>query len=95
MILEVIGLFLVLKLSMCLWMVIVCLVPLLTNFSHLKRVKIWLRSTMSQTRLNSVLLLHVHRELSPNMKSVMSEFIGLNDTRRRIFGNICQNQMSD
>jgi hypothetical protein len=54
------------------------------SFSALKRVKTWLRSTMSQTRLNSVLLLHVHRELSPNMKSVMSEFIGLNDTRRSV-----------
>jgi hypothetical protein len=43
---------------------------------------------MSQARLNSVLLLPVHKELSPDIKSVMAEFIGLNDTRRRIFGDI-------
>jgi hypothetical protein len=54
--------------------------------------KTFLKSTMSQARLNSVLLLHVHNELhnelSPDIKSVMAEFIGLNDTRRRIFGDI-------
>lgn len=58
------------------------------SFSALKRVKTWLRSTMSPTRLNSVLLLHVHREQMPNIKSVMAEFIGLNDKRRRIFGDV-------
>jgi hypothetical protein len=46
-------------------------------------------STISQARLNSVLLLHVHKELSPDIKSViMAEFIGLNDTRRRIFADM-------
>jgi hAT family C-terminal dimerisation region len=57
-------------------------------FSALKRVKIFLRSKMSKARLNSALLLHVHKELSPDIKSVMGEFIGLNDTRRRIFGDV-------
>jgi hypothetical protein len=50
--------------------------------------KTFLKSTMSQARLNSVLLLHVRKELSPDIKSVMAEFIGLNDTRRPIFGDI-------
>jgi hypothetical protein len=51
--------------------------------------KTFLKSTMSQARLNIVLfLLHVHKELSPDMKSVVAEFIGLNDTRRRILGVI-------
>jgi hypothetical protein len=51
--------------------------------------KTFLKLTMSQARLNSVLLLHVHnKELSPDIKSVMAEFIGLKDTRRQIFGDI-------
>jgi hypothetical protein len=53
-----------------------------------RRHKTFLKSTMSQARLNSVLLLPVHKELSPDIKSVMAEFNGLNDTRRRIFGDI-------
>jgi hypothetical protein len=56
------------------------------SFSCLKRVKTWLRSTMSQTRLNSVALLHSHRDMQPDLDVVLKEFIGLNDTRRFIFG---------
>jgi hypothetical protein len=57
------------------------------SFTVLKRVNTFLRST-SQARLNSVPLLHIHKELSPDIKSVMAEFNGLNDTRRRIFGDM-------
>jgi hAT family C-terminal dimerisation region len=58
------------------------------GFSALKHVKTFLRSTMSRARLNSVLFLNVDKELSPGIKSVMAEFIGLNDTQSRIFGDI-------
>jgi hAT family C-terminal dimerisation region len=64
--------------------------PAERSFSALIRVKTCLRSTMSQAKLNRVglLLLYVHKELSPDIKSVMAEFTGLNDTRRRIFGDM-------
>jgi hAT family C-terminal dimerisation region len=55
------------------------------SFSALKPVKTWLTSTMSPARLNSVLLFNVRKELSSDIKSVMADFIGLNNTRRRIF----------
>ena len=51
-----------------------------------RRVKTWLRSTMSQTRLNNTVLLHAHRHLTPDISTVTNDFINLNDQRRRIFG---------
>ena len=56
------------------------------SFSCLRRVKTWLRSTMSQTRLNNTVLLHAHRHLTPDISTVTNDFINLNDQRRRIFG---------
>lgn len=57
------------------------------SFSCLKRIKTWLRSSMTQTRLNSVALLHAHRDQEPEIDDVLHEFIGLNDLRRSIFGS--------
>ena len=56
------------------------------SFSGLRPVKKWLRSTMSQTRLNNTVLLHAHRHLTPDISTVTNDFINLNDQRRRIFG---------
>ena len=56
------------------------------SFSCLKRVKTWLRTTMSQPRLNSCAILHAHRDVLPQMAIVMKEFIGLNEGRQRVFG---------
>ena len=58
------------------------------SFSCLRRVKTWLRSTMSQARLNSVALLHANRCLTPNLNTVLDDFINLNDVRRRTFGSV-------
>ena len=33
------------------------------SFSALRRIKTWLRSTMTQTRLNNVMVCHVQREI--------------------------------
>ncbi|XP_077531307.1 zinc finger MYM-type protein 1-like [Haemaphysalis longicornis] len=48
------------------------------SFSCLRRVKTYLRSTMGQTRLNHVALLHGHKELSRkiNLDLIADEFIG-------------------
>jgi hypothetical protein len=59
------------------------------SFSALRRVKTWLRSTMTQSRLNHVMVCHVHRDLlvELNCRDVAQAFIN-NDTRGRIFGKL-------
>jgi len=37
-------------------------------FSALRRLKTYLRNTMSQERLNHVMLLHVHKEMTDKLK---------------------------
>ena len=58
------------------------------SFSALRRVKSYLRSTMSQQRLNNLMLLHVHKGITDiiNMKDIASEFIGDSEHRLKIFG---------
>ena len=56
------------------------------SFSCLRRLKTWLRSTTSQSRLNSLALLNAHRDYTPSMETVLGEFIALNELRQRIFG---------
>lgn len=57
------------------------------TFSCLRRLKTWLRSTMSQSRLNHLAVLHTYRDMEPQLTKVLSHFVGLNDGRHRIFGN--------
>ena len=55
------------------------------NFSCLRRVKTYLRSTMSQVRLNSLLLLDVYKDDvdKVNMLQIMQDFKCKNDLRRK------------
>ena len=57
------------------------------SFSALRRIKTYLRSTMSQARLNHLLLLHYHQELadSLDMKQIGNDFISSKDARLSIF----------
>ncbi len=59
------------------------------NFSALRRLKTWLRSSMSQTRLNSVAICHVHRERVYNLdkKKLCQEFVQVTDRRMHVFGS--------
>ncbi|ESN99201.1 hypothetical protein HELRODRAFT_153318, partial [Helobdella robusta] len=54
------------------------------SFSGLKRLKTYLRSTMGQKRLNSVSLLHFHKDVANEMDldSIINEFIQRNDQRK-------------
>lgn len=58
------------------------------SFSALRRMKTWLRSTMTQQRLNHLMICHVHSDrlaaLSP--QKIAEEFIRSEDRRRQIFG---------
>ena len=59
------------------------------SFSALRRLKTWLRNTMSQQRLNSIAVCHVHQDLLDklDLQKLATEFAGRSDIRRRIFGS--------
>ena len=58
------------------------------TFSVLKRLLVYLRSTMTEKRLNNCLLVHVHKEIVDelDLKEIAVEFISVNDERRKYFG---------
>ena len=59
------------------------------TFSALRRVKNYLRTTMTQKRLNNVMLLHAHKQRIDdlNLREIATEFIGRNSRRRNYFGS--------
>ena len=62
------------------------------SFSSLRRLKTWLRSTMSQQRLNSCAVCNTHRSTldAVDIKTIRDEFISRNDFRQRLFGrDVC------
>ena len=58
------------------------------SFSALRRVKSYLRNTMGQKRLNSLMVLHVHKDLTDklNLKDVANEFVGAAECRLSMYG---------
>ena len=58
------------------------------SFSALLRIKTYLRSTMSQQRLNHLSLLHIHKNRTKNLNlvDVANDFVGGNDHRMHVFG---------
>ena len=58
------------------------------SFSAVRRIKTYLRSTMSQQRLNHLMLLHVHKSETDalNLVDVANDFIAGNDHRKHVFG---------
>lgn len=58
------------------------------SFSSLRRLKTWLRATMTQQRLNHIAVLHTHQEEldALDTTSILSEFIAASDIRGSIFG---------
>ena len=59
------------------------------SFSSLRRLKTYLRTTMSPQRLNHLMVLFVHKELTEeiNIKELATEFIARNEIRQKTFGN--------
>ena len=59
------------------------------TFSTLRRLKTYLRSTMTQKRLNHIVLLHIHKSMtdSIDLQSIAVEFVKRNDRRLRYFGH--------
>ena len=60
------------------------------SFSALRRLKTWLRATMTQARLNAVAVCHVHRErvAQVDVERVAAAFVQLNPHRERIVGSV-------
>ena len=58
------------------------------SFSSLRRIKTFIRSTMSDSRLNNLFLLYVHvcRTDALDLKKVASEFVSVNIRRKNYFG---------
>ena len=60
------------------------------SFSVLRRLKSYLLSTMSQPRLNHVMVLSIYKELLNvlDLYAVGNEFVGSSKQRIRLFGTI-------
>ena len=63
------------------------------SFSSLRRVKSYLRATMSQTRLNSLMVLHVHKSLTDSLSliDIGNDFVKGSNHRESIFGKFSLN----
>ena len=58
------------------------------SFNAVRRIKTYLRSTMSQQRLNHLMLLHIHKNLTDDLNpvDVANDFIAGHDHRKQVFG---------
>ena len=59
------------------------------NFSALKHIKTYVRNSMTQSRLNHSMLLHVHKDKSDSIdtKDIASGFIQNSSTHTAYFGS--------
>ena len=59
------------------------------SFSALRRLKTWLRNTMSQQRLISVAVCHIHQDRldALDLKAIAREFATKSATRKHEFGS--------
>jgi len=55
------------------------------NFSCLRRLKTFLRSTVTKKRLNHTAILHCHREQYVNLEGLCNSFIVKNELRQSTF----------
>ena len=58
------------------------------SFSELRRLKTWLRTTMSQERLNHLAVRNVHQNMVDDTvpEDILLEFVQINEFRRNLFG---------
>jgi hypothetical protein len=69
------------------------------SFSGLKRAKTYLRSTTCNSRLNQLMMLHVHKDSTDhdanNLVDAVNEFVGDKDRRKTLFGRLTANNITD
>ena len=60
-------------------------------FSTLRRLLTYLRSTMTEQRLNNCMLLHIHKDLTDTIDlcQIAKDFVVAKEERKRYFGNFC------
>ena len=58
------------------------------SLSALKRVKTYLHSTTGDSRLNPLMMLHVHKDRTDalTLVNVANDFVGEKDNRKQLFG---------
>ena len=58
------------------------------TFSALRRVKTYLKSTVTQTRMNNLITIHVQKERTDalDLKAITNEFTATNERRRCVLG---------
>ena len=56
------------------------------SFSSLRLLKNFLRTTMTQNRLNYLMLLYIHKDRCIDLKTAITEFIQSNSERKHTFG---------
>ena len=59
------------------------------TFSTLRRLKHYLRSTKTQERLNHVIMLHAHKDITDEIEltEIAKEFVSFNERRVGFFGH--------
>jgi len=64
------------------------------SFSTLRRLKTWLRATMTQARLNFLCVLNVHSDIldTLNLLDVAEQFVAKHDSRLELFGKFATNK---
>ena len=60
------------------------------SFSALKRLKTYMRATMGDQRLNSLMTLHIHREKTDKLSllDVANSFVGEKESRKRMLASL-------
>ena len=58
------------------------------SFSTLRRMKMYLQSTMTEERLNNVMILHVHKDETDalDLREIAQFFVSANSRRTDFFG---------
>ena len=61
----------------------------------LKRVKTYLRSTTGDSRLNHLMMLHVHKDRTDalTLVDVANDFVGEKENRKQMFGKFSANDI--
>ena len=65
------------------------------SFSALKRVKTYFRSTTGDSRLNHLMMFHVHKDRTDalTLVDVSNDFVGEKENRKQLFGNFSTNNV--
>ena len=64
------------------------------SFSAMRRLKTYLRCTMGQTRLNSVILLHVHKERTDQISIIdVANTFASTEHRLNVFGTFSKTDL--